>query len=100
VVHIEGDLILNQEASGELKIHNRSGQSAKIIGISRSCRCFDLVEDLNSKIIPANGSLSLSLVVRPNRLGPLHQRVVLFLDHPKQFRMNVDVLGSVGAVEQ
>lgn len=95
VVRIDSELGLNQETSGEVKIHNRSGQPAKIIGISRSCRCFDLVEDPISKVIPADGSLPLSLVVRPNRLGPLHQRVVLFLDHPKQFRMNVDVFGSV-----
>jgi hypothetical protein len=52
-----------------------------------------------SKIIRANERISLPLVIKPTKLGPLHQRVVLFLDHPRQFRLNVDVLNPVEGVE-
>jgi hypothetical protein len=97
-VKVSGDLILNQETTGSVEIWNRSSQPAKIIGISRSCRCFDLVGDPISKIIPANERLSLPLVIKPNKLVLLRQRVELFLDHPDQFRVNVDVFGSVKGV--
>jgi hypothetical protein len=99
VVRIDGELVLHHESHGRVEIDNRSGVPGKIIGVSRSCRCFDLVEDPISKIIGANQRVSLPLVVKPNKLGPLRQRVVLFLGHPKQFRMNVDVLGYVKGVE-
>jgi hypothetical protein len=99
VVRIDGELVHNKESTGQLKIDNRSGRPAKIVGMSRSCHCLNLVEDAFSKTIPANGRITLSLVVKPNKLGPLHQRVTLFLDHPKQFRLNVDVFGSVKGVE-
>jgi hypothetical protein len=42
VVRIDGDLVLNQETIGEVRIQNTSGQPAKIIGMSRSCRCFNI----------------------------------------------------------
>jgi hypothetical protein len=97
-VKIDGDLILNQQTTGIVEILNRSSQPAKIIGISRSCRCFDLAVDPVSKIISASAGISLLLVIKPNKLGPLRQRVELFLDHPIQFRVNIDVLGSVKGV--
>jgi hypothetical protein len=98
-VRIEEDLILNQETRGTVEIWNHSSKPCKIIGLSRSCRCFNLVGKPNSKTIPANARISLPLVVKPNKLGPLHQRVELFVDHPKQFRVSVDVFGSVLGVE-
>ena len=91
LVKIEGELRLNQESPGTVEIINRSSQPAKIVGMSRSCRCFDLASDPNQKIIPANASMSFPLVLKPNKLGPLLQRVELFLDHPKLFRLNDDV---------
>ncbi len=67
--------------------------------MEQSCRCFELVEDPVSKIIPANEQILLSLAIKPNKSGPLHQRVNLFLDHPKQFRVNIDVVSSVKGEE-
>jgi hypothetical protein len=95
VVQIDGELILDQESTGLVKLQNRSGQPAKIIGIARSCRCFDLVEDPVTKIIRANEQVSLPLAIKPNKFGLFHQRVEVYLDHPQQLRMNVDVVGYV-----
>jgi hypothetical protein len=95
LVRIDDPLILDVQATGQVEIANRSSHPAKIIGISRSCRCFDLSEDPISKIIPANGRLTLPLVIKPNKTGPLHQRVELYVDHPKLFRVNVGVFCSV-----
>ena len=95
IVKINDDLVLDQQQTGQVELVNRSLQPAKIVGISRSCRCFDIEEDPISQTIPANGRLTLPLVIKPNKLGPLHQRVELYLDHPKQFRVNVSVVSSV-----
>jgi hypothetical protein len=86
---------MDQEQSGQVELLNHSFQPAKIIGISRSCRCFDISQDPVSQIIPANGRLVLPLVIKPNKLGPLHQRVELYVDHPIMFRVNVNVVSSV-----
>jgi hypothetical protein len=94
-VNVDGELRFNQLGNGIVEIWNRSSRPTKIIGISQSCGCFDLVQNPVSKIIPANQKLVLPLVIKPNRVDWLHQRVELFLDHPKQFRVNVDVFGSV-----
>ena len=95
IVKINDDLVLDQQQTGQVELVNQSFKPAKIIGITRSCRCFDINEDPLSQIIPANGRLTLPLVIQPNKLGPLHQRVELYLDHPKQFRVNVTVVSSV-----
>jgi len=95
MVKIDGELIMDQEQSGQVELLNHSFQPAKIIGISRSCRCFDISQDPISQMIPANGRLVLPLVIKPNKLGPLHQRVELYVDHPNMFRVNVNVVSSV-----
>ena len=98
-VSLHDELILNRETTGQVEIWNCSSQPAKIIGFSRSCRCFDLSENPISQTIPATGRLVFPLVIKPTKLGSLHQRVELILDHPKQYRMNIDVFGSVKGVE-
>ncbi len=95
IVRFDGDLKIGEAWTGLVEIHNRSFESAKVVGASRSCRCFDLADDPVSTKIPANSFISLPLVIKPNRLGPINQRVVLFLDHPKQFRLNIDVFSTV-----
>jgi hypothetical protein len=99
IVKIDDELFFDQQSAASVELRNRSSDIARIIGISRSCRCFDLAEDPTSKIIPANGRLVLPLAIRPNKPGPLRQRVELFLNHPKQFRVKVDVVGFVKGVE-
>ena len=98
-VELAGELVFGEESLGQAVIWNRSPQPAKIIGIARSCRCFDIGDASIAQIIPANDRLSLPLVIKPNKLGPLHQRVEIFLDHPEQFRVNVNVFGSVQGVD-
>ena len=87
------------ESIGAVEIWNRSDQPAKVIGMNRSCRCFNLSQDPITQIIPAQQQISLLLVIKPNKTGLLHQRVVLFLDHPKLFRLNIEVVGSVKGVD-
>jgi hypothetical protein len=94
-VKVEGELRLNLPGIATVEIWNRSSQPAKIIGFSSSCSCLDLVQDPVSKTIPAGQKLILQLAIKPNKVGPLRQRVELFLDHPKQFRVNVDVFDSI-----
>ncbi len=98
-VKLDGELIVGKESVGNVEIWNRSGRPAKIIGLERSCKCFGLTEGPIAKIIAPNGHISVSLVISPENPGPLHQRIVLFLDHPTQFRMDIDVFGSVKGVE-
>lgn len=99
VVRIDGDLILNQETVGKVRLSNASSRTATIIGVNRSCRCFDFRRDPVRQLVPSNGQLALPLVIKPNKLGPLHQRVVLFSDHPEQARVNVNLFGFVKGVE-
>jgi hypothetical protein len=98
ITRINGELFLNQETSGTAEIWNRSSRPAKIIGIARSCRCFDLIESPVSRIIPPHGHISLPIFVKPNKLGAVRQRVDLFLDHSKQFRVKIEFLGFVKGV--
>ncbi len=94
-VRMDRDLIIAQESSGQAELGNRSSQPARIVGMNRSCRCFWLQEQPASKQIPAGGRISLPLVIQPEKAGPLHQRVVLYLEHPEQFQVIVDVVGHV-----
>jgi hypothetical protein len=103
IVKLDGDLVPGVAQTGQVEFTNRSSQAVKIIGLSRSCRCFDFFEEPFSKIIPASnanigfgkGRLVLPLAIKPNKPGLLHQRVTIFLDHPNQFQTNVDVFGFV-----
>jgi hypothetical protein len=93
------ELFLEKESTGKIELQNRSTYPAKIIGFSNSCRCFDLADNPNSKILPAYGSVVLPFAIKPKRVGALRQRFDLFLDHPNHFRVNVNVLGFVKGAE-
>jgi hypothetical protein len=80
----------------EVVLSNSSNYTASIVGLSRSCRCVTLPEDFIGRKIQPGGEIKLPLKVLPEQSGVFHQRVVLYLNHPKQFRLNVDVLGFVG----
>ncbi len=79
---------------GKVAIYNSSTTSARIVGLWRSCNCLEL-EDPHGIVIPANGECNLEITVQPIAIGQLRQRAVLFLDHPNQFRLNVNVSGFV-----
>jgi hypothetical protein len=89
------DLMVNQLSTGYVELLNRSLQPAKIVGLTKSCRCFDFGEDPISTVIPTNGKVKLPLLIKPTRSGSLQQRVELYLDHPKQFRLKIDVVKNV-----
>ncbi len=94
IVQFNGELVVGIESIVEVEIWNRFMRPVKIVGMQRSCNCIELPKGTIGEIISGNGRFSLPLVVTPKKSGPMHQRIVLFLDHPLQFRMNIDVLGS------
>ncbi len=98
-VTFDGPLTTERELRGTIKITNRSDTSAGIIGVNRSCSCFDFVENPVMKNLAGGESVILPVRIKPKKSGQLHQRVVLFLDHPKQFRLNVDVIKFVSGVK-
>ena len=88
-------LAVGGSASAVVELRNRSAFPARIVGVARSCRCFDFREDPVSLVLPAHARITRALVIRPRRSGPIHQRIDLFLDHPEQFRLAVHLVGSV-----
>ena len=77
---------------GEVEIHNKSATDAKIVGMDVSCRCFELDEPIGL-VLAANSIRKIDFRIIPSKQGEVHQRAVLFLDHPEQFRMSIDLLG-------
>ncbi len=108
-VAFEGDLRLNQTQAGSVTINNRSNQAAKVIGMDRSCRCFELADGYLKKgadpleahqffkvnTLAGEGqtpfSDSLPLVIKPNKTGLIQQRIVLFLEHSESFRVPINL---------
>jgi len=95
VVTVHGDLQLDQQQSGLVTIKNRSNREGVVIGMDRSCRCFELTEEPVGLVIPAQSQVELSLVIKPNKTGRIIQRIVLFLRHPDQFDVPINLFGSV-----
>jgi len=65
---------------------------AKIVGMDVSCRCFELDEPIGL-VLAANSIRKIDFRIIPSKQGEVRQRAVLFLDHPEQFRMSIDLLG-------
>jgi hypothetical protein len=99
-VVVNDSLKVGEESSGEVELRNVSSVPARIVGVSRSCRCFDLRDDAIALVVPPHSSISRALVIQPRKPGPLHQRVELFLDHPEQFRVAIDLVGTVSGGEK
>ena len=94
-VRVADTLRVGEETSGEVEFWNRSSLPARVVGVSRSCRCFDFRNDANGLVLPPHSRISPDLVIQPRKSGPLHQRIEMFVDHPERFRVNVDVVGFV-----
>jgi hypothetical protein len=54
-----------------------------------------ILDDSKTNFVSGGEPLKLPLLIKPSKVGFLHQRVTLFLDHPKQFRLKIDLFGSV-----
>ena len=91
---VDGVLSLGQVSDGEVWIYNRSASPAKIVGEQRSCSCFHF-KDVVGMVVPENGKQKVSMVITPNKPGVMTQRAILYLDHPEQFRLRVEVVGIV-----
>lgn len=86
-------LRVSQESTGEVEFHNQSTTDAKIVGLDVSCRCFELDEPIGL-VIAANSIRKIDFRIVPMKQGEVRQRAVLFLDHPEQFQMTLDLVGS------
>ena len=91
----EGGLELGQRKLIDIQILNHSDKDAQIVGVSGSCRCLGFVTDPGGITLINRNRVYLPIEVTPEKTGDFHQRVVLYLSHPKQFRMEIDVLGYV-----
>lgn len=94
-VKVESELKKGQSQLGTVELVNHSTQPARIIGFSKSCSCFRPSEDPVGLVVAANDAVSFPFLVHPQRNGPLHQRLVLFVDHAEQFRVNCDLFSEV-----
>lgn len=72
---------------------NRSLYTGELVGIKTSCTCVVASEIVNTKIEPGE-SYSTVINVRPKRKGPFRERIVYILDHPRQQRIAVDIVGE------
>lgn len=97
IVQFEQPLSVDTEQIGKVEITNGSAFPANLVGINRSCNCFDFVE--KPTLIPARSTNTFFAKITPIKSGMMHQRVVLFLDHPEQFRLNVNVVEFVNGVD-
>ena len=90
---LESQLIAGNLVDRSVTISNRSNHAATIVGVDRSCNCVSFAA--NGVVLPPNSSSLLAISISPEKLGQFHQRLIVFLDHPNQFRMNIDVFGNV-----
>lgn len=89
-----GQLELGQQSTCKVAIENVSQHTASVVGVQKSCVCVGIKNILGVEFLPGQ-SKNITLNLLPNTVGRLHQRIVVFLDHPDQFRMNIDVVGNV-----
>jgi len=92
-VAFSDQLQVGRTVTCEVSIFNSSGSKTKVVGAENSCTCIGF-PNVDGVEIPPGSSHKLSLTVRPTSPRRIHQRVVLFMDHPEQFRMNIDVVGN------
>jgi hypothetical protein len=81
------------ESSFLVIVKNKSAVPARIVGVETSCDC--VAADAVGRQVVAHSSVEIPIAVTPNKTGYFHQKMRFFIDHPEQFRVNVDVFGSV-----
>ncbi len=91
-INLPARLQVSEKSTGEVEIHNQSAIDAKIIGMDLSCRCFELDEPIGL-VLAANSIRKIDFRIVPMKQGEVRQRAVLFLDHPEQFRLTIDLVG-------
>jgi hypothetical protein len=74
-----------------LNLKNQTAYPATVIGATRSCGCI-LIDVRAVKILPGE-SKTIHAHVTPKNIGRFHQRVLVFVDHPKQHRVVLDIFG-------
>jgi hypothetical protein len=88
-------LTVRLQSKGEVTIRNLTDIPAKIVGFERSCRCVGFESNPASQVVPGFGNVTLTFLFVPRKSGPVRQRIILYTDHPKQFRVTAELFGSV-----
>ena len=94
-VEVDEVLRVGIPTQGTIELANRSSESVTLVGVSRSCKCLELINYPYNPVVGASGTLALKIEIKPEKSGPLRQRVVLFVDHPEQFRVTCDLFCQV-----
>jgi hypothetical protein len=78
---------------GFIRLDNRSDRPIRISGITNSCTCFAVAP--TSDVIEKHSSVYVPIVILLSKSGLFEQRVLFFLEHPRQGRVSADVVGTV-----
>lgn len=74
-----------------IQIQNTSATPTRVTGATTSCKCLSLNNPFTT--ICANSKVEIPLNVTITVDGIFHQRVILFIDHPKQNWIAIDLYG-------
>jgi len=78
-------------ATAEIVLTNTSSDAAVVVGSEQSCTC--LVPLAIGQVIPAAGSVKIPVRVRKVGDDEFRYRLRFFLDHPRQFSVDAEILG-------
>ena len=85
---------LGESTVATVLVSNRSEVEAKLLGLNTSCTCMELQGYLPDQV-EGNANTTFDVRITGLREGRLRQRLLLFIDHPKQFGVPINVRGNV-----
>lgn len=78
----------------DLCLKNNAVDDVMILGVTTSCTCAFPQEIIGSEI-PQKGQITVKIKVKPETSGRFHQRIVFYLDSPRQHAVSADLFASV-----
>ena len=94
-VTLPSELVEGRKQTIDVSLTNRSKSKATIVGANTSCRCV-LADKTYKPILPGKTS-SCQLTIRPKKSGAFRQRVILYINHPDQTIVKLDLVGHVSS---
>lgn len=91
------DIAVGEERDLSFRVYNRTQYPTEIVGSEKSCSC--LTVDLHRVQIPPLGFKDLEVRYRPRVAGESVQKLQLFLSHPSQRWLTLDLRSSVSGGE-
>ena len=85
-------LVVGEKSEIRIPWRNPSSFSVEILGSETSCTCIGLADA--RQVVGPSEETCLTAIVRPKKTGFFHQRIVCFVNHPRQDRLFVDVVGT------